>query len=455
MIERRVLPRFRHLVYVPLVIGLLAAWWLLPASVGAQDTPEVEVQYVESTGQYISNEYGFLDYWRADNRAAFLGAPVTGLLIENELVVQYFERGRLEAHVGVGGAPVMLGHVGAEYAAALWLDLDADSPPPATNNADIYVFPSTGRLLPEPFLSFWRNNEGLATLGYPISEVRWEYVGNQMLQVQYFERGRLEYHPQDSNPARQVSVSNLGYELAILRGYTDMYVSPSNAQEIDQTSLQVVTGDTPPTTLNAATSAESQSSTTDTTRTETPQTSDEAPDTQTEDTPQLQTTTSAPDRVTQATTPRQTFLSSSPSAEEADWEVAWAPNDNDPRYIVVSVSRQMLYAFENGEMVFNAPVSTGMDGFETPLGEFFIYARNPLQTMSGNLGGEYSVPNVPNSMYIIDDVAMHGTYWHNDFGTGNRRSHGCINLPLDSASWLYNWAAVGVPVIVTDNPVDE
>jgi lipoprotein-anchoring transpeptidase ErfK/SrfK len=70
--------------------------------------------------------------------------------------------------------------------------------------------------------------------------------------------------------------------------------------------------------------------------------------------------------------------------------------------------------------------------------------------MSGTAGGEYySVPDVPHAMYINGDIAIHGTYWHNMFGTGVRMSHGCINLPLDSASWLYGWAPAGTPVLVT------
>jgi lipoprotein-anchoring transpeptidase ErfK/SrfK len=51
-------------------------------------------------------------------------------------------------------------------------------------------------------------------------------------------------------------------------------------------------------------------------------------------------------------------------------------------------------------------------------------------------------------MYINGGVALHGTYWHNNFGTGTRMSHGCINLPLSSAAWLYDWAPLGTPVRV-------
>ena len=59
------------------------------------------------------------------------------------------------------------------------------------------------------------------------------------------------------------------------------------------------------------------------------------------------------------------------------------------------------------------------------------------------------VPNVPNVMYINGGVALHGTYWHNRFGTGARLSHGCVNLPLRAAGWLYDWAPMGTTVRVT------
>jgi len=52
-------------------------------------------------------------------------------------------------------------------------------------------------------------------------------------------------------------------------------------------------------------------------------------------------------------------------------------------------------------------------------------------------------------MYINGGVALHGTYWHNQFGTGARLSHGCVNLPLRAAAWLYKWAPVGTAVRVT------
>jgi lipoprotein-anchoring transpeptidase ErfK/SrfK len=118
--------------------------------------------------------------------------------------------------------------------------------------------------------------------------------------------------------------------------------------------------------------------------------------------------------------------------------------------ILVNLSEQWLYAYQDGQLVFDAPVATGRDGMETPPGSFSIYAKLPVQTMDGVLNGvPWVVPNVPNVMYFNGDVALHGTYWHNLFGTGARPSHGCVNLPLKAAKWLYDWAPMGTPVRVT------
>lgn len=390
------------------LLGMLAAWFLLPAHSQAQ----AETLYIDTTGHYISNEYGFLDYWRSNDGERLLGHPVTELLIENDLVVQYFQRGRLEAHVGVDDAPLMLGHIGAEYARELWLIFEPASMQAAPG---AYVFPSTGYSLSEPFLSFWREHDGLQTLGYPISQLRWDFVDNEMIQVQYFERGRLEYYPNELQAADRVRVSALGEALALLRGYDTSPIGPAAERLTRQAQPEAAEGE--PTSTEALT-----------------------------DTEQLAAEPAVPQG---ATPPQQTFYSSSPSAEEADWEVTDSVNTETSKHIFVDITSQRLFAYQGSTLVYDAPVTTGMDGFETPEGEFFIYARNPLQTMSGDLGGEYSVPNVPNSMYIIEDVAMHGTYWHNMFGSGVRRSHGCINLPLDTAAWLYDWAPLGTPVTVT------
>ena len=116
--------------------------------------------------------------------------------------------------------------------------------------------------------------------------------------------------------------------------------------------------------------------------------------------------------------------------------------------IVVSISRQVVWAFRGEKVVLSSYVSTGKAGFDTPTGSFAVLTKLPLQTMEGVIGGEYyNVPDVPSVLYFTDrGHALHGTYWHNNFGTP--MSHGCVNLPLDVAAWLYNWAPVGTPVLI-------
>jgi len=61
-------------------------------------------------------------------------------------------------------------------------------------------------------------------------------------------------------------------------------------------------------------------------------------------------------------------------------------------------------------------------------------------------GPGYNLPNVQFVAYFYRDYAMHGTYWHDNFG--HPMSHGCVNLRNIDAEWLYGWAPIGTPVLV-------
>jgi hypothetical protein len=61
-------------------------------------------------------------------------------------------------------------------------------------------------------------------------------------------------------------------------------------------------------------------------------------------------------------------------------------------------------------------------------------------------GPGYYLTNVPYTMYFYDGYGLHGTYWHNNFGTP--MSHGCVNLRTEDAQWLFEFASVGTPVNV-------
>ena len=130
-------------------------------------------------------------------------------------------------------------------------------------------------------------------------------------------------------------------------------------------------------------------------------------------------------------------------------ESQWNAKNLFTGWVDVDLTAQQLVAYEGDTPVFRAPVATGKDGFNTPTGTFAIYSKYTMETMTGSAGGEtWYVPNIPWVQYIVGGVAFHGTYWHDRWGTGYRLSHGCVNLPLEAAAWLFDWAPVGTPVIV-------
>jgi len=120
------------------------------------------------------------------------------------------------------------------------------------------------------------------------------------------------------------------------------------------------------------------------------------------------------------------------------------------RSLVISLSQQALWAFNGNEVVRTTYVSTGTEKFRTPTGLYFVNSKIDSQTTEGVLGGEYyNVPDVPYVMYFTDrGHAIHGAYWHENFG--NVMSHGCVNLPMDIAGWMYGWAPMGMAVLIVD-----
>jgi hypothetical protein len=116
---------------------------------------------------------------------------------------------------------------------------------------------------------------------------------------------------------------------------------------------------------------------------------------------------------------------------------------DDGRWIEVNLSQQQIYAYEGDILVNSFVVSTGLPDTPTVTGEYRIYVKVPLQDMSGP---GYYLTDVPWVMFFYEDYGFHGTYWHNNFGTP--MSRGCVNLSVEDAAWLYNWASVGTPVSI-------
>ena len=113
------------------------------------------------------------------------------------------------------------------------------------------------------------------------------------------------------------------------------------------------------------------------------------------------------------------------------------------RWINVDLTNQRVYAYEGNTVVNTFVVSTGTWQYPTVTGTFKIWIKLLSTTMAGP---GYYLTNVPYTMYFYRGYGLHGTYWHNNFGTP--MSHGCVNLRTSDAEWLYNWASVGTTVNV-------
>lgn len=113
------------------------------------------------------------------------------------------------------------------------------------------------------------------------------------------------------------------------------------------------------------------------------------------------------------------------------------------RWIEVNIATQRLIAWEGPTAVYAIIISSGTDDHPTVPGSFAIQSKHRSARMRGE---DYDVPDVPFTMYYYGGYAIHGAYWHHRFGTP--MSHGCVNVAVNHAEWLYDWASVGTPVVV-------
>ncbi|PSB28161.1 L,D-transpeptidase [Stenomitos frigidus] len=113
------------------------------------------------------------------------------------------------------------------------------------------------------------------------------------------------------------------------------------------------------------------------------------------------------------------------------------------RWIEIKLSSQRLIAWEGKTPVYAVLISTGKDLTPTSPGVFAIQTRDRYARMRG---ADYDIADVPYTMYYDGSYAIHGAYWHHNFGTPV--SHGCVNVAVNHARWLFNWATIGTPVVV-------
>jgi hypothetical protein len=121
------------------------------------------------------------------------------------------------------------------------------------------------------------------------------------------------------------------------------------------------------------------------------------------------------------------------------------------KWIDISILSQTMTLWEGERPVYVTLVSSGRDGvgepgktLSTPRGTFRIYQKHVTTTMDSDVADhEFELRDVPWVMYFKGGYALHGAYWHDDFG--RERSHGCVNLAPIDARYTFMWSTPEVP----------
>ncbi len=158
-------------------------------------------QYFAPTDKTVSGD--FLNMYQKYGLSR-MGYPISDEMTDNGTRVQYFERVRMEYHPDLAnsGYSVLLTRLGVQISEGSQF---ATAAPFASTSSKTYV-KETGHSLAEPFLSYWNKNGGVELYGYPISEP----VKQDGMTVQWFERARMEYHPELASKGQAVELTLLG-----------------------------------------------------------------------------------------------------------------------------------------------------------------------------------------------------------------------------------------------------
>lgn len=220
----------RRIIVALVLVSTLATLVAWPhqsaAQVSVPDTfPPYQARYFGETGHSAVNS--FLEFWKNTPNALFvLGFPISQPFIEESFTnpgqfyrVQYFERAVLEEHPENYGQQGNRFYVlGRLMGTRLAQSRGGEAPfQPVGDPGDGTFFGASGHTLrngPAPFRDYWSRNGGLEVFGYPLSEQFQEVnqADGQTYWVQYFERQRMEWHPNEPNPQYRILLGLLGNE---------------------------------------------------------------------------------------------------------------------------------------------------------------------------------------------------------------------------------------------------
>jgi hypothetical protein len=409
------------------------------------------VFYFPQTGHHLSGV--FLKTWQAEGGLMTFGFPLTEPIQQDGTTVQYFERARFEEHADQAGTQwevqaTLLGTWAAQSlkSESAFKPLPANTDP-GTDQSRAF-FPETGHSLAYGFKEYWEQHGGLYVFGYPISE-EFQQGGYT---VQYFERARFEYHPENAGTQYSVLLGRLGADYAQSRG-VDTASVPKKAD-----ALEVFPGLLDPNWGMAL---------------------------RTQDgnvmgvvTADSLTIRSAPllsaDKVDTTYRRHPVTIYGIVSGDSVDGSSVWykigdgryisaswvepfvvtrPPQTYSGHWIDVSLSNFYAIAYDGAQPVYAAIITAGRDG-KTPLGVYQVQYRVQDETMdSATVGtpkgqpGYYYLEHVLYTQYFkADGYAVHGNWWTDPWNYGGFTSNGCVGLMNSDAAWFWNFLSVGSTV---------
>jgi len=448
------------------LIGTVSAFLLslmpLPLQPPAQAAPwQTPTIYFPQTGHHLSGD--FLQAWLSHGGLMIFGYPISEPMTQDGMTVQYFERARFEYHPENRGTPyVVLATLLGNWATANRKNEDPFKPlPPQAadwfkNDPDRTFFPATGHTIAYGFRRYWLLHGGLYTFGYPISEEFSERNPDtgQVYTVQYFERARFEYHPENRGTEYEVLLGRLGAQYAASQGINTAPVPQASGSItaypglLDPRWSRAVSNDDG--TLFGAVVAD---------------------ELLIRSAPQ----TSAPvvgSTYKRYPVPIRGIVTGDSVNGLNVWydlgggryvAAAWVepltppepPQFFDGHWVDVSLTAFYAIAYDGYRPVYAAIITAGKDQ-ATPTGIFHILYRVQNETMdSATIGippgspGYYHLENVLYTQYFKPGgYAIHGNYWTPPSQFGGFSSHGCVGLMNSDAEWFWNFLNIGSTVSI-------
>ncbi len=458
------LPLVRRVTLALTVVSLAFASLLtaLPArEVSAQASPIGQTPgfvprkaYFPETGHHLSGD--LLDAWMNRGDFTIYGFPITDPVVENGRIVQYFERARLELwpentenHPDWVVQGTLLGVWKAQQVRdrGPFLPVVLQSYEP---NDEFYFFEETRHTLANGFKKYWDEHGGVAVFGYPISEEFQEDGYN----VQYFERARLEWHPENAGTEYEVLLGHLGREYAEShRVDTKGFDRAGDALEFDWGLFDPAWGDA----LANGPSGRWAFVEVDVLNVRAqPDTSSEAIDVVYSHRPIRLTGLVAGESIKGVSGWYSLEGGGYVPAVYVDpLVVPTPPATYAGAWIDVNLSEFWAIAYSWDTPVYVAIITAGR-GDRTPKGVFEVQYRVENETMDSATVGfppgdpeYYYLENVKYTQYFLSGgFAVHGNYWTPESAFGRFSSNGCVGLMEQDALYMWNHLDIGSVVAI-------